>query len=399
MKSLGTFSITWPLLSTKFALNDRVQVSSGPVNVRQTPYAFGTLLGTQATGARGTVIAGPSYGNGSWWWNLDYDVIPDGWSLETSLEKVIKPVASDYALSSGNTSVIQGRSVTNAMTATFTGTPDSPAFSVSGIPQYSQSSVLSVTCTSTQCTAPLVISTASLTPVGTYPITVTATSVGFTHTTSFNLTVMPLPLPPPMTCGTGETYVSIPVASSADDAEAGAISYVSYADASTCNYFTSTHGTVEIERSHDPLSPWWDAYTGFLRFNTNTIPIGKTITKARLGLALQLVLPQADNFDLLVHYYPTAPAGAFSCNDWTKNPSGPFAASFPQFDLDDGKPFRWENLDLTNVSNIIPGQKTTFRFWSGDGTVEPTGQNFPEFPNYDLLGNNGTVPYLEVCYQ
>src|SRR3989338_8185068 len=69
--------------STKFSLNDRVQVSSdllnvGLLNVRSTP--DGTLLGTQATGALGTVIGGPTNAGGFNWWNINYDSAPDGWS-------------------------------------------------------------------------------------------------------------------------------------------------------------------------------------------------------------------------------------------------------------------------------------------------------------------------------
>src|SRR3989344_9483474 len=38
-----------PPASTKFSINDRVQVSSGPLNVRLTPSTSGTSLGTEAT--------------------------------------------------------------------------------------------------------------------------------------------------------------------------------------------------------------------------------------------------------------------------------------------------------------------------------------------------------------
>jgi len=45
--------------STKFSLNDRVQVSSGPLNVRATANTTGTLLGTQATNITTHVITQP----------------------------------------------------------------------------------------------------------------------------------------------------------------------------------------------------------------------------------------------------------------------------------------------------------------------------------------------------
>ncbi|MFA5809799.1 MAG: Ig-like domain-containing protein, partial [Thermoleophilia bacterium] len=75
--------------STKFVLGDRVQVSSGPLNVRATPTTAGTLLGTQATGALGTVIGGPTAADGFNWWNINYDTGADGWSVEDFLVKII----------------------------------------------------------------------------------------------------------------------------------------------------------------------------------------------------------------------------------------------------------------------------------------------------------------------
>ncbi len=73
-------------VSTKFAIGDRVKVSSGPLNVRSTPN--GTILGTQATGNTGTIVDGPFVGNSNTWWNINYDAAPDGWSVEKYLEKV-----------------------------------------------------------------------------------------------------------------------------------------------------------------------------------------------------------------------------------------------------------------------------------------------------------------------
>ncbi|KKT13412.1 MAG: hypothetical protein UV94_C0033G0003, partial [Parcubacteria group bacterium GW2011_GWC1_43_30] len=87
--SSGSFtcnpSVTTSPASTKFSINDRVQVSSGPLNVRQT--ANGTLLGTQTTGALGTVTGGPTNTGGFNWWNINYDSGADGWSVEDYLVK------------------------------------------------------------------------------------------------------------------------------------------------------------------------------------------------------------------------------------------------------------------------------------------------------------------------
>ncbi len=77
---------TFPPTSTKFAIGDRVQVTAS-LNVRATPGTSGTLLGTQASGALGTVAGGPTYANGYWWWNITFNTSPSGWSIEDYLVK------------------------------------------------------------------------------------------------------------------------------------------------------------------------------------------------------------------------------------------------------------------------------------------------------------------------
>ncbi|MHB8710434.1 MAG: fibronectin type III domain-containing protein [Minisyncoccota bacterium] len=102
-----------PPPSTKFSLNDRVQVSSGPLNVRATASATGTLLGTQATGALGTVIGGPVSADGFNWWNINYDSGVDGWSAEDYLVKYTAPTpAPTITMSASPTSVTSGSSTT-----------------------------------------------------------------------------------------------------------------------------------------------------------------------------------------------------------------------------------------------------------------------------------------------
>lgn len=83
--------------STKFVLNDRIQVSSGPVDVRATANTTGTLLGTQATNALGTVVGGPTAQGGFNWWNINYDAGADGWSKEDFLVKYTPPAADTTA--------------------------------------------------------------------------------------------------------------------------------------------------------------------------------------------------------------------------------------------------------------------------------------------------------------
>jgi chitodextrinase len=70
----------------KFSLNDRVQTTD-TVNVRASASTQGTLLGTQPTGALGTVIGGPVSADGYTWWNVNFDSGADGWTVETYLLK------------------------------------------------------------------------------------------------------------------------------------------------------------------------------------------------------------------------------------------------------------------------------------------------------------------------
>lgn len=101
--------------SQKFNIGDRVYVTSGPLNVRATPSLSGTSLGTQATNAQGTVTGGPTSADGYVWWNINYDINPDGWSVENYLAKA----ASSPTLSSVSPNPATGSN--SAQTLTLTG--------------------------------------------------------------------------------------------------------------------------------------------------------------------------------------------------------------------------------------------------------------------------------------
>jgi hypothetical protein len=57
----------------------------------------GTRLGVQKKGAFGTVIGGPVKSGSHTWWQLNYDVAPDGWSAEDWLEKPTVAVAPNVS--------------------------------------------------------------------------------------------------------------------------------------------------------------------------------------------------------------------------------------------------------------------------------------------------------------
>jgi hypothetical protein len=73
-----------PTSSSKFSVGDRVKTTD-VVNVRNS--ANGSVLGTQALGALGTVVSGGTNAGGYNWWNVNYDSGVDGWSAEDFLIK------------------------------------------------------------------------------------------------------------------------------------------------------------------------------------------------------------------------------------------------------------------------------------------------------------------------
>ncbi|OGZ41425.1 MAG: hypothetical protein A3C80_03875 [Candidatus Ryanbacteria bacterium RIFCSPHIGHO2_02_FULL_45_43] len=76
-----------PKPSTIFSLEERIEVKSLS-NVRAS--AGGSLVGQQPAGVEGVIVGGPVYatllGIGYWFWNIDYDIDPDGWTAEKTLK-------------------------------------------------------------------------------------------------------------------------------------------------------------------------------------------------------------------------------------------------------------------------------------------------------------------------
>ena len=75
----------WPAYAGAFSVGDRIVVVSGPWNVRATPSTSGTSLGTQTTGAKGTVAGGPTTATGYTWYNVNFDNAPSGWIVQNGL--------------------------------------------------------------------------------------------------------------------------------------------------------------------------------------------------------------------------------------------------------------------------------------------------------------------------
>ena len=88
-----------PPPSDKFSPGDRVQTTDRLI-VRDS--AGGASQGTQLKNARGTILADPPQkakrgGIEYTWWNVDFDIAPDGWSAEDFLEKAAPVSAGELS--------------------------------------------------------------------------------------------------------------------------------------------------------------------------------------------------------------------------------------------------------------------------------------------------------------
>jgi hypothetical protein len=68
-----------PPPSPTFSLGQRIATTRS-TNVRASGMLSGTLLGTQTTEAKGTIVDGPLTADGITWWQVNYDLGVDGWS-------------------------------------------------------------------------------------------------------------------------------------------------------------------------------------------------------------------------------------------------------------------------------------------------------------------------------
>jgi len=106
----GPAVVPAPQGENKFAVADRVSVTSTTANVRATP--GGTLLGTQALNSQGAVTAGPTpTANGVIWYNINFDTGVDGWVGQDVMERVID---SGMPPTVAITSPVNGQTVSGA---------------------------------------------------------------------------------------------------------------------------------------------------------------------------------------------------------------------------------------------------------------------------------------------
>src|SRR3989454_200546 len=132
-------------------------------------------------------------------WNNGKGVYAD-YPYTGSLPNYGTSVSFDFSVSLNPTSasLLQGQTTTSTATAMLTGgTAQAVNFSASGQPAGATASLNPTTCAPT-CTSTLTVTTSPSTPLGTYPITVTASGGGLVRTATFTLTMdAPCPTAPP----------------------------------------------------------------------------------------------------------------------------------------------------------------------------------------------------------
>jgi len=84
-------SNTSPPPAPTFAIGDRIATTNN-TNVRATGTLAGTLLGVQAGGATGTIVAGPIQMDSITWWQVNFDSGADGWSGGDNFTKSTNPL-------------------------------------------------------------------------------------------------------------------------------------------------------------------------------------------------------------------------------------------------------------------------------------------------------------------
>ena len=119
-KSTAVSAATHPI-SIEFSLNDRIKTIAN-VNVRSTPSLSSVLLGVQPQNSLGTIINGPVYADNYFWWQINYDNNPDGWSVENYLEKYIQTINTTSPVISNVSAIL----ITNN-NAVISWTTDEPA--------------------------------------------------------------------------------------------------------------------------------------------------------------------------------------------------------------------------------------------------------------------------------
>lgn len=177
-KANNSLSITISVAAAPpaFVIGDRV-ITVANLNVYATASTSGTILGQERVGTLGTVVGGPTTVNGVVWWNINFDIGADGWTIQDYLAKVA-PIPT-VTLTASPTSITSGGSSTLIW-----------------------SSTNATSCTGTGFTAGGTSGNAIVSPAVTQTYSITCTGAGGTRSQSTTITVFATTLTP-LHCPTG----------------------------------------------------------------------------------------------------------------------------------------------------------------------------------------------------
>ncbi len=169
-KANNSLSITISVAAAPpaFVIGDRVTVTKN-LNVYATASTSGTILGQEHVGTLGTVVGGPTIVNGAVWWNINFDIGADGWTIQDYLAEV--SAAPTVTLTASPTSITSGGSST-----------------------LTWSSTNATSCTGTGFTAGGTSGTATVSPTASQSYSISCTGAGGTGSSSVTITVS---APPP----------------------------------------------------------------------------------------------------------------------------------------------------------------------------------------------------------
>jgi hypothetical protein len=173
--------------TVKFNVGDRFPTTA-KLNVRATPN--GRRVGSQNLGVKGSVVAGPQYVKGYYWYQINYDTGVDGWSVQDYLQSLSTPTPIPVPT-----------------------TPPAPTLSLAALPASitsgTNSTLTWATTNATSCTAAggwsgtqSTSGTTTITPTTTTTYSLTCTGTGGTVTQSVSVSVSTTTTPPPTTSGT-----------------------------------------------------------------------------------------------------------------------------------------------------------------------------------------------------
>jgi hypothetical protein len=98
--------LDFELQSRPTSVSPRRVKTTASVTVRKNPSTSARKLGTQPSGALGTITSGPRTGSGYTWWQVNFDTSADGWVIQNYLTASTLAVASSQTnaqLTSANT--------------------------------------------------------------------------------------------------------------------------------------------------------------------------------------------------------------------------------------------------------------------------------------------------------